>query len=90
METIKIGELELRKVDIFAGLSYEQVLRLVLPESDYVAIVRWMDTAAGKAALDGYHSMSWAQRTKALNMIVPWLVDRNQLRKTTNRIMFRR
>ena len=90
METIKIGELELRKVDLFAGLSYEQVLNLVLPEGDYVAIVHWMDTAAGKAAIPGYLQMGWAERTKALNMIVPWLVDRNQLRKTTNRLMCKR
>ena len=51
MKKIKIGELELRKVELLGGMSYEEQLELVLPEGDYVAIVRWMETTAGKTAI---------------------------------------
>ena len=83
---IFIGTLCLRQVDLLAGLSYEELLNLLFPEGNYVALVRWMETPAGKAAIGGYHQMSWAERATALMEIVPWSVDRNQLRKATNRL----
>ena len=86
MEKIKIGVLELRKIDLFAGMSYEEVLRLVFFEGNYVPLVRWTNSPAGKLAIPDYHKMSWAQRAEALNEIVPWKVERQQLINTTLRL----
>ena len=85
MKKIKIGELELRKVELLGGMSYEEQLELVLPEGDYVAIVRWMETTAGKTAIPDYHKMSWTARTAALKEIVPWCVEYQQLKVATYR-----
>ena len=85
MEKIFIGTLCLRQVDLLAGLSYEEQLQLVMPEDDYVAVVRWVKTKAGKQALPEYDKWSWAKRAVELNKIVPWRVERHQLMVATNR-----
>ena len=88
MKKIKIGELELRQVDLLGGMSYEQQLNLLLPEDSYVSLVRWVNSPAGKAAIVDYHKMSWAERAANLNEIVPWKVDRHQLMLATNRLEY--
>ena len=83
METIKIGELELRKVDLFAGLSYVEVLKLVFRPGDYVGLVRWTESPACELAIEGYHKKSYGKRAEALREIVPWYVESQQLKIAT-------
>ena len=85
-KTFKYGEQELRMVDMFAGMSYEDVLNLVFRPGDYVGIVLWVKTSAGKLAIPGYHKMSWPERVDELNKIVPWLVEKQQLITATRRL----
>ena len=85
METIKIGELELRKVDLFAGLSFVEILLLLFPEDNYVSVVRWVKSSAGRRVLPEYEKWSWAKRAEELNKIVPWKVERHNLMVATNR-----
>ena len=86
MKTIKIGEQELVKVDLFAGMSYEEVLKFVFREDDYVSIVRWTETPACELAFPGFHTMSLGNRVKQLQKIIPWLVERKQFSNTNNRL----
>ena len=88
MKKIKIGELELRQVDLLGGMSYQQQLNLLFPEGNYVSLVRWINSPAGKSAIVYYHKMSWAERIANLNEIVPWQVERHQLMTATTRLKY--
>ena len=84
--TIVIGTLRLRRVDLLGEMTYEQQLYYLFPADNYTPLARWMETPAGKAAIPDYHQLSWAERAEALNQIVPWTVERHQLMKSTNRL----
>lgn len=83
MEKFIFEAQELRKVDLFYGMSYKDLLMLIFPPNNYAALVRWMDTSAGKNAIPGYESMSYGERAASLRKIVPWYVESQQLKIAT-------
>lgn len=67
------------------GLSEEELRHLLLPKNKYSALVRFLNSSAGRALFPKGSQPTWLERAVVLSELAGWTVDEQLLRREARR-----
>ena len=67
------------------GLSEDELRAIILPENKYSALVRFLNSSAGRTLFPKGSQPTWLERAVVLSELAGWTVDEQLLRRESRR-----